>query len=154
MKKLITIMMVAFAAVAAKADLTLYWQVANYALFDGASYARLYGIDSNGSQTRLATAGLTSGVDSTTISSILNGVLAFSDYSSYIVELLDSNRTTTLAVSDTYTGSLASYIYNTGTDDQPPASPWQVSAFTIPEPTSALMLLVGLAGLALKRKNA
>lgn len=150
MKKLITIAAVMMAATFAKAELTLYWQVANYA-FNGATYARLYGVEGE-SETRLATMGLTQGAESTTVMSSL--VAPFSDYSSYIVKLFDESLSTVLATSDSYAGSLSSYIYNSGTSEPPPTSPWRVDAFSVPEPTSGLLLLLGFAGLALKRQVA
>lgn len=153
MKKLITIAAVMMAATFAKAELTLYWQVANYA-FEGATYARLYGVTGE-TETRLATMGLTVGAESTTVQSVLQNVVApFSDYSSYIVKLFDKSLTTVVATSDPYTESLKSFIYNAGTTEPPPASPWQVNAFSVPEPTSGLLLLLGFAGLALKRQVA
>ncbi|MCQ2367842.1 MAG: PEP-CTERM sorting domain-containing protein [Kiritimatiellae bacterium] len=148
MKKLITIMMVAFAAVAAKADLVLYWQVAD-TTFNG-TYAVLQGV--NGSETT-SLAGMK--LNSSGVTTVESYILSFSDYSQYIVALLDGDGNTLAVSTESYAQStLKSYIYDRGSSAQPPASPWQVSAFTIPEPTSALMLLVGLAGLALKRKNA
>lgn len=151
MKKLIAMAAVMMAATFAKAELTLYWQVANYA-FNGATYARLYGVESE-TETHLATMGLTEGAESTTVmSSLANVVAPFSDYSSYIVKLFDESLSTVVATSDSYAGSLSSYIYNSGTSEPPPTSPWQVSAFAVPEPTSGLLLLLGVAGLMLKRK--
>lgn len=149
MKKLITIVMIAFAAVAAKADLVLYWQVANET-FNG-TYAVLQGTTDGSSYTSLAGMKLgTSGV--TTVESL---ILPFSDYSSYIVALLDGDGNTLAVSEQTYAQStLKSYIYDRGTSAQPPASPWQVSAFAVPEPTSGLLILLGFAGLALKRKVA
>lgn len=147
MKKLITIVMIAFAAVAAKADLVLYWQVAD-STFNG-TYAVLQGV--NGSETT-SLAGMKLSGEVTTVESY---ILSYSEYSEYIVALLDGDGKTLAVSEQTYAQStLSSYIYDRGSSAQPPASPWQVSAFTIPEPTSALMLLVGIAGLALKRKNA
>lgn len=147
MKKLITIAMVAFAAVAAKADLVLYWQVAENA-FKG-TYAVLQGVNDSGT-TSLAGMQLNStGV--TTVESIL---LPFSNYSSFIVALLDANGTT-IATTETYASSdFESFVYNRGSSAKPPASPWQVGAFAVPEPTSGLLILLGFASLALKRKVA
>lgn len=148
MKKLITIVMIAFAAVAAKADLVLYWQVAD-STFNG-TYAVLQGV--NGSTTtdlagmKLGTSGVTT---------VESQILPFSDYSNYIVALLDASGNTLAVSEQTYAQSaLSSYIYDRGTSAQPPASPWQVSAFTIPEPTSGLLLILGIGALALKRKQA
>lgn len=147
MKKLITIVMIAFAAVAAKADLVLYWQVAD-ATFNG-TYAVLQGV--NGSETT-SLAGMKLGGQVTTVESL---IAPFSDYSSFIVQLLDNSGNTIAVSEQTYAQSaLSSYIYDRGTSEKPPASPWQVSAFTIPEPTSGLLLILGLGALALKRKQA
>lgn len=149
MKKLITIVMIAFAAVAAKADLVLYWQVANET-FNG-TYAVLQGTTDGSSYTSLAGMKLNSS-GLTTVESL---ILPFSTYSSYIVALLDASGNTLAVSEQTYAQSaLSSYIYDRGTSAQPPASPWQVSAFTIPEPTSGLLLILGIGALALKRKQA
>lgn len=55
-----------------------------------------------------------------------------------------------------YSKAMADYVYKLGIST-PPSTPWQVgSSFTtqaIPEPSSALLLLLGCAGLALKRKK-
>lgn len=149
MKKLITIVMIAFAAVAAKADLVLYWQVAD-STFNG-TYAVLQGTTDGSSYTSLAGMKLNSS-GLTTVESL---ILPFSEYSSYIVALLDGDGKT-LATTQAYTDSdaFASYVYNRGSSAQPPASPWQVGAFAVPEPTSGLLILLGFAGLALKRKVA
>lgn len=147
MKKLITIVMIAFAAVAAKADLVLYWQVAD-STFNG-TYAVLQGV--NGSETT-SLAGMKLGGEVTTVESL---IAPFSTYSSYIVALLDGDGNTLAVSTQSYAEStLASFIYDRGTSAQPPASPWQVSAFAVPEPTSGLLILLGFAGLALKRKVA
>lgn len=148
MKKLITIVMIAFAAVAAKADLVLYWQVAENA-FNG-TYAVLQGVNDSGTTSLTGMELNSTGV--TTVASQL--LLPFSDYASYIVALLDANGTT-IATTKTYALSdFKSFVYNSGSSDLPPASPWQVGAFAVPEPTSGLLILLGFAGLALKRKVA
>lgn len=147
MKKLITIAMVAFAAVAAKADLVLYWQVAENA-FNG-TYAVLQGVNDSGTK---GLAGMK--LNSTGVTTVASLILPFSEYSSFIVALLDASGTT-IATTGTYASSdFKSFVYNSGSSDLPPASPWQVGAFAVPEPTSGLLILLGFAGLALKRKVA
>ena len=147
MKRLIAVAMVAFAAGVAKADLVLYWQIAD-STFNG-TYAVLQGVGAE-ENTSLAGAKLNaSGV--TTVESLIS---PFSGYSEYIVALLDGSGKT-LAVSETYDESaFVSYVYDRSSTTQPPASPWTVAAFSVPEPTSGLLLLFGFAGLALKRKTA
>ena len=53
-----------------------------------------------------------------------------------------------------YNSALA-YVTTFGTS-QPLANPWSPTSFTtaaVPEPSSALLMLLGCAGLALKRKK-
>ena len=58
------------------------------------------------------------------------------------------------ALSTTITGSFSTIAQGTSPLDASPTS-WTVSGITaIPEPTSGLLLLLGVAGLALKRKRA
>lgn len=153
MKKLMMMALVMMTAMFAKAELTLYWELANYA-FSGATYARLYGLYGE-TETRLASVILTPGAESMEVRSVLQNVVApFSDYSAYIVKLFDESRDTVLATSGTLETSLAYHVYNAGSTDAPPETPWTVSAFAVPEPTSGLLVLLGMGALALKRKRA
>ena len=84
------------------------------------------------------------------------GNYATSGYSYYIELLNDS--TVVGRSADTLSYSAAAYIQSAiGGTSQMTAQQWSPSAFTtaaIPEPTSGMLLLLGLAGLALKRKRA
>ena len=71
---------------------------------------------------------------------------------SFVVELFNESGTW-LAQSAALSGSAAAaYIYNGGIS-APPAVPWTAGSFAIPEPTSGLLMLLGIAGLALRRKR-
>lgn len=147
MKKLLTIAAVAMATMFAKADLTLYWMVADNA-WTGASQAILMG-DSGSGYVPVALAELGIGVETTFV-----GYNA-SPYTNFLVKLYDS-ALTELAVSTESVAStaLASYMWDKSTSAQPPASPYSFSGFTasIPEPTSGLLMMLGICALALKRK--
>ena len=70
---------------------------------------------------------------------------------SFVVELMNSEfgvigESTTFSYAD-----IAPYIFSSM--GQTGASAWTVTAFTVPEPTSGLLFLLGLASLALKRKK-
>ena len=70
------------------------------------------------------------------------GIVVNSDASQYLV--LDAKTVNVLNAASTYTASWAG-VNNTAAD-------WQTAA--VPEPTSGLLLLLGMAGLALRRKIA
>lgn len=155
MKKLITIAMVAFAAVAAKADTYLYWtvnpvDVARY----GASYAEIGGAGSGGTFVSISDSYLNlaegTGAGDTSLGSQM--------YTDYLVKLFDSsfNEVAHLTTAVNYSSALSQFAYTGGDLAQRPTNPYTFSGFTaeIPEPTSGLLLLLGLAGLALKRKVA
>ena len=89
----------------------------------------------------------------------INSSLTKSSSFYYIIVTADESK---YAVSDLYSGS--SYVYNNEAD--PPESASDIPVFaantasysnfsgSVPEPTSGLLMLVGLAGLALRRKRA
>lgn len=153
MKKLLTIAMITLATMVAKADLYLYWTI------DAASaadfiYTEAYLVGNDGSTTSDLDA--ISGI--TSINSNVNGYANAS--TSYWVELYDSALQQVVARSSdvTYSTLVAgNYIYNDADMTTPASpSPFTFGGFTstIPEPTSGLMLLLGLGTLALKRKVA
>ncbi len=145
MKKLLTIAMISLAALAAKADYYLYWTVPADA-WNGAMYAELNGVGSGG---------LVSVGDWIDIGGAGDSYIG--DFSAYYVKLYnEACLEVAISAEAISRDSFVGYMYQNGATAQRPADPISFSGFTgvIPEPTSGLMLLLGLAGLALKRKVA
>lgn len=154
MKKLITMAMISLVAITANASLTLFWRVSPGDLFPNAQYAMLEGITAADSSVGLA--GYVFADDKEPVHGPLIDGFDNTNYTRYIVSLFNADDTK-LAESDIYNyDDFSSYIYGEDIQKAPPETPWIVSTFSsvIPEPTSGLMLLLGLAGLALKRKVA
>ncbi len=147
MRKLLTIAMISLAALAAKADLYLYWSInpgdfgATYAAVETTTgsvvtFAELNGAGWTNANSQMES-GFVSGVD-------------------YWVALYDSALSRIAVSEQSYTyADISAYTYDKSNVQTPqPSSPLQVAGFAIPEPTSGLMLLLGLGALALKRKVA
>lgn len=146
MKNLLTIAMITLAAFAAKADLYLYWtvDVSDTQWADTAVYAGLYSGDAT--------------LDAAPIGEEAQTNVGI--YTSYWVKLYD-NAMSEIAVSAeavTYAQlssmGLSPIWDSSSTDGGPSGNYYTFSSFVIPEPTSGLMLLLGLGALALKRKVA
>lgn len=72
---------------------------------------------------------------------------------SFIVELYNSEGTfLAQSFNNGSYGNLSAYIYSGGIS-APPATPWIATSFDIPEPSSGLLMLLGMAGLALRRRK-
>jgi len=154
MKKLMLMLfaVAAFATVKAE-DSYLYWMISGTEV-PAFSYATLY-VDQGGGNVVALTGPLTGVGDGETQTSLSARYTAISPASSgysYYVELLNADMETT------YQSELFGYTQFAGSVYTPPASPAQtayaVSSFSaVPEPTSGLMMLLGVALLGLKRKR-
>lgn len=149
MKKLITIAAVMMAAMFAKADTYLYWtvnmdDVTNY----GATFARINGIDSNGQYYGIGDYVYIAegGAGDTSLGS--------ASYSNYLVTLFDASFSElAIGTAVNYSSVLSAFAYTGGAMAERPASPYSFSGFVVPEPTSGLLLLLGMGALALKRRR-
>ncbi len=156
MKKLITIAAMMMTAMFAKADIYLYWTVdMSGSNVTGAQYAELYASNDGVNYTSISSYYEIGSVNPAQSTIAVGGVTA-SPYTNYLVALYN-DALNQIAVS----GSASSYgdiMQNTWNaaeaGSRPPSSPYSFSGFVVPEPTSGLMLLLGLGALALKRKQA
>lgn len=152
MKKLLTIAMITLAAVAAKADLFLYW-TADVSGWDATYDIALYG----GHDADMTSGELIDVIGiNTSHDANIGSFGGVSAYTYYWVALYDQANTelTRSAEALTYT-DIASGTWNSEVPGSKPDSAYTFTNFAaIPEPTSALMLLLGLGALALKRKVA
>ena len=119
---------------------------------NGESYLSLY----NTSGSALGTKVASDGANSTAMANLGFGYYAgFSgdaSISTFLVELWSFENDGTLVAYQTFEGaSISEYIY--GGTSGGGSSPLVVSS-VVPEPTSVILLLLGVAALSLKRKNA
>lgn len=170
MKKLILSMAMA-AAFAAFADDTttyqaLYWQVnaEDTASFGTAAYAVLYAsldggnvkIAGDGQLVNAGAVGQTQTVLQGTDATFSWGASDFTTASFFIELLNESEGLVAQSASVTYSALLAGgHIATQGAGMPSPttATPYAFGAYAVPEPTSGLLMLLGLAGLALRRKS-
>lgn len=177
MKKLIALCAVAL-SMGAFADSYLYWMldesseltwkespapsynavkigVVNNETGKNAGYLNIYAWGGTQMDTEYAVA---AGSDGTSSLYANLGTYASSGYSYYIELLNDGNFVGRSSDTLNYSTTAAQIISAIGQTDLPAsAQAWSPSSFTtaaIPEPTSGMLLLLGLAGLALKRKRA
>ena len=180
MKKLIAILAVALTTGAFADDSYLYWMLGSSvsltdakagtttADFTGYKYAKIGMVDSSGAAQGYLTLYTPSDLSTGSAAILRDASASVTSYAklsanastsgySYYIELLNDAGTFVGRSSQTldYAG-LSSYITSFGVST-PASAAWSPSSFTtaaIPEPTSGLLLLLGLAGLALKRKRA
>ena len=145
MRKLILTMILGLAAGIAKADVMLYWTV-DPSLKEKYSYAVIYGGSGENLSDYMALDAVTAGSAIDTNVSLGSGSM----YENYIVRLFDANYD---YLSSCYTyADLAANVWATDMLSMKATTPAVFRA--VPEPTSGLLLLLGVAGLALKRKRA
>lgn len=148
-----------FAAMTAKGDSYLYWMVddATYANGDNnfSFYsAQLFAVK-EGEDKQFVGASLGSG--NSTTKNVSFDVSGFSDGWSFMVELYADS-----AATDPFTQSSSTIAYSTALQNgaiyehlaPSGAGVATFHTFNVPEPTSGLLMLFGLCGLALRRKRA
>ena len=169
MKKLLTVAALSFALAGFAEDQYLYWMVSDNATLDGQPltigetyYAK---IKSNDGGDYLALYD-TIGGSSTSFGKALefeagdSGMvfanIGSSQVASFLIELYNSDGAgvNPIGYADVNWGDIGAYITKPGMG-QPSTGAYGVGDFSsVPEPTSGLLLLLGVAGLALKRKRA
>lgn len=145
MKKLLVIAFVALCAVTSQASY-LYWQVES-------SVANQYGAV-GGVLMGAATAGETGTmIGAAIVGTVTPSFLNDSDYSSFYIELFNSKNESVavsqgMSYSDLATmGAITMTLVSTPTV-------WHGDSYAAPEPTSGLLMLLGVAALGLKRRKA
>ena len=174
MKKLIFSLGILSAVIAPAADSYLYWMIDldssdNYPALDyarvryestgGDGYLTIYdgafdtAMTVNGEsgvgKTDLVVADLMGDGFYASLASIANLASA-----SFIVELYNTEgKFLARSFPNGAYGDMATHIYSSGGIVPTPASPWTAGSFDVPEPSSGLLMLLGMAGLALRRKR-
>lgn len=155
MRKLILTMILGLAAGIAKADVMLYWTVDPKV--KGYDYAVIYGIShdkENNVDVYKALDAVTAGSAIDTNVSVSTKEIpgtGGSEYANYIVRLFNNSAVTYESSIYSY-NSLAAHVWATDMLSMKATEAFVFRA--VPEPTSGLLLLLGVAGLALKRKRA
>lgn len=164
MKKLVALVVVALSCGAWAADSYLYWMVETSVTCDNESFngynsAKIGYLNDSGSMTYLNLYGEGESGDFIGIGqSATPGYESFAKIpgsgSTFFIELFNDSRLVAQSEALSYS-ALESYI--TSSMLQTPREPWTSAGtkFTsnVPEPSSALLMLLGCAGLALKRKK-
>lgn len=167
MKKIMSVLMVLGALVASAEDSYLYWMIGDTTPYGSSSYntVRVKATDDSGKTSYLNLYGPggdtlnSQTISYTDINSVKNGggalyalLASGTTYSSFVIELL--NDSTFVAQSETlsYSEAVAKYYIETANSMQL-AKLWSATSFAVPEPNSALLVLLGCAVLGLRRRR-
>lgn len=147
MKKILFCTMAFLAACAVRADL-LYWTVGDSA--PDYTYAALMATQGTTAEGSAVEGPVLKSGTATVGRSDIKSYLDATGYSFYI-ELMDAAGSAVAVSSLLMASDAANYMEVNGV----PQGTWDGGTYTaVPEPTSGLLLLLGMAGLALKRKQA
>lgn len=168
MNKAFILAISAFAAIVAKADV-MNWQVADDSLADY-NYAKLYYVDGNTTVggTELATSTLEEGYGDVVQIDLASVIGAGANSMYYYIEVGNYNDNTFQAVQRagaySYNDLVSAGLISTGSMNPPSGKSFGQSGVTIaggemsygnvPEPSSAMLILLGLAVAGLKRRRA
>ena len=147
------------AGMSAKADSYLYWMVDQTGDTDPFSFANavIYGVGANGKEAIGSAAGVAV-ADKGNINTGVSTTIDFSgqSWSSFLVELYAADGWMKASGTLPYSLEMAG-LYQSTLAGGTPKYPAKFTTFTagpVPEPTSGMLLLLGVCGLALKRKRA
>ena len=167
MKKILTVLLVLGASIALAEDSYLYWMIGDTDPYDTSDYntVRVEATDSQGNVTYLNLYGPGGdSLNSTTISATdinavksgggaLYALLASgTTYSSFVIELLNDSSFVAQSEALSYSEAVARYYSETG-NSMTLAAAWGATSFAVPEPNSALLMLLGCAALGLRRRR-
>ena len=172
MKKILSVLFIFGVLSAAAEDSYLYWMLGDTGYKGGTAtegvdyskvmvraltsgdYLTIYAPDAS-TETGLTTEGKTELTYTEANSGALYAYLASSgsSYSSFIIELRnDSGALVAQSAELSYTEAVANYYITTANSMHLPAA-WVGSSYAIPEPNSAMLLLLGCAALGLRRRR-
>lgn len=170
MKKAIILVAAIISGIVAKAEgyQYLYWQVQPEKVLPNVKeykVAYFYTFEEFDNKTAIGVTGVTPGSASPVIQSSDLSSFSSSDLSSFgsnyfVWELAywddEAGKATTVGTTDVFTyAQLSEYMASySGGSDLPKPGELFAPTFVIPEPTSGMLMLIGLAGLALRRKRA
>lgn len=144
----------ALGSVVAAEDSYLYWMVSNAHYYEEPGYSIQFDyatISIDDGTTYLSPAVASDGTRLSSDGGVYSGLFDSVNVKSFLVELWDDSKDDRVGWMRYSASSLKDYFYqNAGTHGE--GSPFMVSQ-VVPEPTSGLLMLLGMAGLALRRRK-